>query len=426
MNEFTGKKLLVLGGASVHCKIVKAAKEMGVYTIVTDYLTDSPAKKLADKSYMYDVNDIDGIVEMCKQEKVDGVIGPYLDPCQRPYYEICHLLSLPCYIDTWEQVFTLTDKDAFKACCMKNGVDIIPTYDLNEPAKIEYPVLVKPAHSRGSRGQMVCSTFEETEKAVSEAQKESDNGRALIEKYMGTKNNFTMNILFADGDAYITKTSDIYTGSLESHLENVLNGVISPSYYMDLYLEKVHTRVINMLKALGIKNGPVFMQGFVDGDTIRFYDPGFRFPGSEYDLMLHALTGVNIMKILIGFAFTGKMKNEFFLLNADTVKLNHRVTATLTPILRPGKITNIGGLEEIGAMPDVIDCAIRHEVGDVITFSKNVNQRIGAFSLLGNSISDIKKSICKVLSTLRVMDENREDMLFGNDIVENMVTTDVK
>ena len=50
MNELKGKKLLILAGAGTHNKVVKAAREMGIYTIVTDYLVDSPAKQIADEA----------------------------------------------------------------------------------------------------------------------------------------------------------------------------------------------------------------------------------------------------------------------------------------------------------------------------------------------------------------------------------------
>ena len=83
------KKILVLGGTAQQIKLVEAAKQMGVYTIVVDYLNDSPAKKVADEAYLYDVKDVDGIVELCRRKKVDGVICGYIDPCQRPYQEIC-------------------------------------------------------------------------------------------------------------------------------------------------------------------------------------------------------------------------------------------------------------------------------------------------------------------------------------------------
>ena len=74
--DFTGKKILILAGASVHNKVVRAAKEMGLYVIVTDYLEPhlSPAKQIADESWMYSITDVDAIVDRCRQEKVDAVL----------------------------------------------------------------------------------------------------------------------------------------------------------------------------------------------------------------------------------------------------------------------------------------------------------------------------------------------------------------
>lgn len=68
------KKILILGGTAQQIKLVEAAKKMGVYTIVTDYLVDSPAKKVADEAWMLNIKDVDQIVERCKQEQVNGVM----------------------------------------------------------------------------------------------------------------------------------------------------------------------------------------------------------------------------------------------------------------------------------------------------------------------------------------------------------------
>ena len=114
------KKILILGGTAQQIKLVEAAKKMGVYTIVTDYLVDSPAKKVADEAWMLNIKDVDQIVERCKQEQVNGVICGYIDPCQRPYQQICDALDLPCY-GTKDQFFYMTDKHAFKKMCMENG-----------------------------------------------------------------------------------------------------------------------------------------------------------------------------------------------------------------------------------------------------------------------------------------------------------------
>lgn len=89
------QKLLILAGAGPHCKVVEAAKELGVYTIVTDYLADSPAKRIADESWMLDITDVDAIVERCIQENVTGVLNFCIDPGQKPYQQICERLGLP-------------------------------------------------------------------------------------------------------------------------------------------------------------------------------------------------------------------------------------------------------------------------------------------------------------------------------------------
>ena len=84
MMDLSGKKLLIIGGAFQHCKLVEAAKSLGVITYVTDYLPieSAPAKQISDKYFMYNITDIDEIVQMCRKEKIDGVISTSLDACQ--------------------------------------------------------------------------------------------------------------------------------------------------------------------------------------------------------------------------------------------------------------------------------------------------------------------------------------------------------
>ena len=70
-----------------------------VYTIVTDNVKydDSPGKKIADEYWDLNIYDVHGIVKKAREQKVDGVISGWLDPCQRPYQEICEQLGVSCY-----------------------------------------------------------------------------------------------------------------------------------------------------------------------------------------------------------------------------------------------------------------------------------------------------------------------------------------
>jgi formate-dependent phosphoribosylglycinamide formyltransferase (GAR transformylase) len=68
MMDLSGKRLLIMGGVPNARDIVKKAHELGVHVMVTDYLEDSPAKKIADESFMVSTTDIDAVVKLCQMD----------------------------------------------------------------------------------------------------------------------------------------------------------------------------------------------------------------------------------------------------------------------------------------------------------------------------------------------------------------------
>ena len=152
MSNLQGKRLLFLGGAVQCCKVVEAAKRLGVYTIVTDIKASRPMCEIADEILPYSVKDVEGIADWCSNNHVDGIMNLCIDAAQKVQEQLCRKFGFPCY-GTAEQVFALTNKEEFKRTCSLYGIDTIPKYEEDDIAKgtIEYPVLVKPAESSGSR-----------------------------------------------------------------------------------------------------------------------------------------------------------------------------------------------------------------------------------------------------------------------------------
>ena len=62
------KKLLFLGGTGAMYDAVERAKRMGIYTIVVDYYPNSPAKRIADRSYLASTTDIDRVLEIARED----------------------------------------------------------------------------------------------------------------------------------------------------------------------------------------------------------------------------------------------------------------------------------------------------------------------------------------------------------------------
>ncbi len=416
-DNLKGKKLLIVGGVAQHCKVVEAAKKLGVITYVVDYLPykKAPAKQIADHYYMNNVTDVDEIVKKCKRDKIDGAISVCLDACQRPYQKICERMGFHCF-GTKEQFDILTDKIKFKENCRKFGVPTIPDYTEEQivaDTNVEYPVLVKPSYSRGSRGQTICNDKNSTLNAILLAKSESTDGKAIIEKYMGRKDDFTVSLLFIDGEGFLTRTADRYVGAFEDKMEKVCIAAVSPSKHLTTYLNNAHEPLINMIKGIGIKNAPVFFQGFIDGNNVRFYDPGLRFAGGEHERFYKHAYGIDLMECLIEYALTGKINNATKNKLDPTAKLNGYYAVNLQTAVRQGVIAQIKGLDYIKSKDSVIAVFPRHRVGDVVKETYDVNQRFAEIDVIDKSAKKIKEEVIDIQNNLKVIDKEGNDMIFA-------------
>ena len=410
-SEFAGKRLLVLGGTGQQLKLVEAARELGVYVIVADWLETSVAKQAADAAYVLDIKDVDGICELCREQGVDGVVCGWIDPAQRPYQQVCERLGLPCY-GTAEQFRLMTDKTAFKSMCRENGVGVIPSFSEEDAlaGNIEFPVFVKPVDSRGSRGQAVCRNRDELLAAIDAAKSESSNGDVIVERYMGGCQEFQVTYFFADGQAHLVRTADSYTGSEGSGLEKVVLGAVSPSRYTRMYLDCADKAVVRMFKSMGFTDGPIFMQGFVDGDAFRFFDPGLRFPGVDYERVYKKVLGVDLAEVMVRFALTGEVPEPA--IPDDGVWLDGHAAAVIFPTIKSGIVGDSSSLHAIKELPGVEACIPRVAEGDKVGWTCDVNQRLAEIDVVAGGYRKLADMIDAVQGVLDVQDTAGNSMLF--------------
>jgi biotin carboxylase len=413
MSDLHGKKLLILAGNNFHAKIVKAAKALGVYTIVTDYLLpeESPAKLVADEYWMLSTGDIDAVVDKCREEHVDGVLSYCIDTVQFHYFQICEKLGFPCY-GTKRQFEIMTNKRLFKDFCIANDVDVIPEYTLDDVNnnKVTYPVLVKPSDSRGSRGQTVCMCKEEIEGAIKKAVNDSKDGGFLIERYMSGAHDMACTYMVIDKQPYMVKICDRHVGKKDDQLDRQQIASVLPSIYASDYVCKVEPNVIKMIRALGINFGVVFLQGFYEDGKVYMYDPGLRFPGSDFDIAQKQAVGFDCMGSFIHFALTGDIAFKY----GDPVRaymFNGKACVILSVAVRAGEISNITGFDEIARREEVCSAALWKHVGDVVENTGDVRQRAVEFCCLLPDRESISEFFKLVYDTLRITDKDGQDMI---------------
>ena len=412
LDKLTGKRLLILGGAGQTLKVVNTAHEMGIYVIVTDRSVNFKVRELADECLPYSVKDVEGLSKWLDSNKVDGILNFNIDAAQTTQLALCTKYGFPCY-GAKEQYDIFTNKNNFKQFCQRNGLDIIPEYTeedvINDRA--EYPILIKPADSSGSRGNTVCYSKEEALEAIRFALQESYSSSVIIEKFMAGYHDFAVTYYTVDGVPHLTRVGDRYVGRIEDGLNRQCICGVYPSKYTQFYLDRYDEKMKTMIRNAGVINGPTFFQGFIDGDKIRWYDPAIRFSGGEYEQYYKTLIGLDLMRATIVYALTGK--NDIAAEKIDgTCWLNGYHAVQLLIDVGPGTITTLTGIEEIRALPEVAVVTLKHKAGDVIARTGDINQRIAEIVItMQGDLQSVHDVVRRVQSLLRVEDENGNDML---------------
>lgn len=368
MDNFKGKKLLVLGGLALECEIVIRAQEMGVYVIVADYNPNVPARKYADQFELISATDVPALVDFCKKEKVDGVTTGFIDILMQPCYEVCKELGLPCYF-TPKMLTMSTNKIDFKDTCNQYGVPVPQTYFIGEniPKEvyeiITYPVFVKPMDASGSRGAAICENREELDRRFAEAVGYSVSKNAMIEDYL-TGREFLMNFIAQDGEFRMISMFDRYACDDRHGVINYANLAMGPSTAVEYYLNEIDDKVTQMFKSLGFKDGLYFLQGFSNGNRITFYEMGCRLGGSYYDLENKCI-GVDPVKMTVKYALSGKMIDDINTLPVDVGNYKkYGVCVNYLLIAGEDTIGKITGVEEIKAMKSFVKNEQRLFEGD--------------------------------------------------------------
>lgn len=410
------KKLIILGGNPETAILVNTSIKMGIYTIVIDPNPDAPAKKNASESHDIDGFEVDKIVQLAKDLKVDAVLVGVADILVKPYREICEKLNLPCYA-TPEAVEAFCSKDGFKRYCQEYNIQDIPgiyldkTSSIEKPKNIAYPLMIKPVDSGGGVGMKICRDDQDYQESIKTALKFSKMGVVLVEKYMDC-DDMAAYYTFRNGIPYISAISDRVTTKKQGDASPVCIGAIYPSKHTELFVRDVHPKLCELFKGLKIKNGVLNIQFFVENNIVYAYDPGFRLQGEAPHIHLAHINSFDHREMLINYAFTGVLGDDNFAEKNDYM-FKGKIACTIWVLLTGGKIDSIQGLNEIKADETVIFILERFEVGDIISpemlgTEKQVFARI---YLVAPSIVAVNTKIDKFKNLLKIADSKGENMI---------------
>lgn len=416
MYNWQGKKLLILGATKLLCQVVSVAHKYGAKVVAIDYYENSPAKKIADESYLISTIDVDAVVNLIKEKNIDGIITGFMDSMLPYYKQICEKAQLPCYLTTDEQLKFATEKNVFKKYLADFDIPCTKEYQPDE--EISFPVIIKPVDNSGARGISICNNTEEYKKGVEFALEYSKKKQYIVEQYLNCKE-ATAFYLFVNGKAYFTLMGDRHVAPVKDGFIKLPTGYTFPSPSTQNFIDNVHPKFEKIFKELNIENGMMFIQCFVDNDgCIIPYEPGFRLTGSLEYILLDKVCGYNPMAMMINFALTGKMTTGDE--HEKISPLNLKKCYNISCLLRPGTISKIDGIETLSKEDGIVEIFESYQVGDTLedsVWGKLAQIGVRLF-IVPEDERHYLELINKIKSNLVILDEKEQNMIINYAIEE--------
>ena len=428
------KAILFFGGTAAMCDVVLTAKRMGFFTIVIDYYENSPAKKLADRSYLVSTTDYDSVLKIAKENHIDGVFAGLADVNLLPAKKIADALGLPFYA-TEEQIEITTNKLLFKETCRKYDIPVVPEFSVDgnlrkeDLAKVKYPVIVKPTDAYSCKGVSVCHDEGELCNAVRYALSFSRVGNVIVEQYLAAYPDVCLYLNLQGGELSLAAMCERDMNPVQEGKAMQPNALFYPCRFIPLYYEQLEEKLKRMVKGLGMKDGMLFIQCFVVDGILMPFEMGYRLCGAQEYILCSAENGINSLEMLLNYSVTGEFSGW------DAAKANDPVfqhsDAILLMLLGEGKITKIEGLEKVSAMPEILKIVQFYYEGDEIAAANmgTLNQTFARIFIQCEDRDHLLKTIDTVHKTLKIYDENGASMVLpGYDCVKANVlkTVDVQ
>lgn len=405
------EKVLLLGSDYGTDEIIRKLHERNYYIICADYYEDTPAKEKADESWLVSTNDFDELEKRCRKEKVAGVITGASEFNVGNSRILCRRLGLPVYCGNDTAWAATKNKLNFRKACMETGAPMAKAYSLDayladpEYYEIQFPIIVKPVDMSANRGMSYCNNKDELDRAIEYAHTVSRNEQLILEKKLEGPE-FAVNYVIADGEPRL------FFFSAEHHqpgqLANLYSVINTTNYHLDQYLEEMNDKVVAVFKKIGVTEGVAWVECMLDKDS-HFYllETGYRFGAEIVNIPYEDVSGFDSINWMIDCQLGIKHTVQDL---PQIQKYEGIACAYMLFAKRSGTISKIEGLDEVRKIPGV-----KPDMTKMPGRSAVKRMTIGVVRIYGTDCDDLCRKIEQVNQSLRILDENGDDLILKFD-----------
>jgi len=335
------KRLAIIGASYLQEPLVRKAKEMELYTICFAWTKGATCSTICDKFYDISIVEKEKILEICKQEHIDGIVTIASDVAAPTVAYVAGKMGLVG--NDYEAAVRANNKYLMRNAFMAAGVPC-PKYmmltekDLPSMEKLEllsdikFPLIVKPSDRSGSLGVTKVESREELHIAIEKAISVSFKKQAMVEEFIDGRE-ISVEFISYHGKHYPLQITDKVTTEAPHFVELSHH---QPSSLTPKQYEEVYSITRKALDALGITNGASHSEYKITRDgRIVVMEIGGRMGGDFIGSDLVRLsTGYDFVKGTIDVALCQFEVPKFTINKCSGVYFLCNETKHLLPIIK--------------------------------------------------------------------------------------------
>lgn len=297
------KKLMILGGARYALPVIKAAHELGLYVITCDYLPDNIAHKYSDEYCNVSIIDKDAVLEAAKKLEINGIVSFACDPGVVTAAYVAEKMGLPS-CGSYKSVSILQNKGRFRKFLAEHGFNVPVAKGYTSIKKavkdielFNWPVIVKPTDSAGSKGVTRVDDPKELKKGIEYALSFSHCDEFIIEDFITQKGFSSDTDSFSvDGELkFVSFNSQRFDADAENPYTPAAYSW--PSSMSDEHQEELKNEIQRLLHLLNMGTS-IYNVETREGTDGKAYimEVSPRGGGNRLAECLHYATGVDLVK----------------------------------------------------------------------------------------------------------------------------------
>lgn len=373
------KKILIIGAGFGQLPAIRCAKKLGLETICIDRNPLAIGMKIADYSYVIDVKDYEGALEVARKHGVSGVMTMQSDLPVPTIGFINDRLELRGV--SFQAAMNCSNKILTRNFLLQKNCEQ-PKFKITtnitqaiEAANIlGYPCVVKAPDSSGSRGVTKVCKEEDILRAWDEGLKYTQEKRLLVEEYIEGLE-FGAQTFSVDGKCDIVL---LHNDTLSPSPYMIPIGHSFPFKYLSEGERDTAIYAIKLaVEALGIKDGPANVDLILDKNTnrIKIIEIGARIGATCLPELVTYYTGLDWVEATIRSAIGAPP-------SLDILEENP-VAGVIVQSPKDGTLVNFSIPSDIS--PEIIEFEITADKGSVVNRLRKGTDRIGKVIAKGSS-----------------------------------------